>query len=197
MLLGTVLSVPAVWLALHRYTLAVCADAAVVGGSVSLRRSMHALWHLKDCKDQTVPGCVHLAVSRGCPGGSEQCVNVTCTVLADNVPRITAACSINLHYIYGVTTLQTPWAESTVTVAFESLRLFCISLSYTYPVGCHSFHLMDMSHCQHYSKNLKPFRQCQPHPCISVDCETQKKLSSVFLLCSFSQVDSLWPFSCH
>lgn len=97
---------PPVWTALHRYTSAVwmCADAAV---AVRLHASVCVC--VSHLNNQMSPGkCAfsvcHL-VSRGCPGESRRCVNVTSTVLPDNVPGITAARSINLHYMNGVNTL--------------------------------------------------------------------------------------------
>lgn len=37
-----------------------------------------------------------------------RCINVTSTVLADNIMRITPACSINLHYMNGANKLTLP-----------------------------------------------------------------------------------------
>lgn len=60
--------------------------------------------------DQILHGCVRFSVRHfvcaGCTYEFGLCINVTSIVLAYNVLRITAACSINPHYMIGANALS-------------------------------------------------------------------------------------------
>lgn len=85
------------------------------------------------------------------PGG----IHVTSTVLADNVLKITAACTVNLHYMNSVSTrpdrVSVDLTECWIS-PFSAFRLFlqrllngsqALATTGMYNVGCHYFHSMN------------------------------------------------------
>ena len=77
------------------------------------------------------------------PGKSDECSNVASTALSHNVLRITAACSINPHYVHVEKTLSDESGKTSPSAGFlHILQPFTLKVApFTYPVGCHTFHL--------------------------------------------------------
>lgn len=134
-------------------------------------------------------------------------------VLADNVLRITAACSINLHYINGVNTLadcvRRVYMEGRTSLhhflhyfAQSSFRLLCRGVKWQpssgynmHPAGCHSFHLINRCHVANNSVGTSSDSRNASHTQVSVSgewcCWKQRKLIPFLsLFCSLAQVDS-------
>lgn len=111
--------------------------------------------------------------SGGCPGESRRCIHVTSTLPADNVLKITAACSVNLHYMNSASTRPDQTVRGSPGVDLSecwisfSFSIFCTIFSviiqavfaealkwqprsgysrHASHVGCHSFHLLNTCH---------------------------------------------------